>query len=186
VSNKTFDEALQLAGEAGVRFSGVLCGRATWKDGVEVYAKNGLDALEAWLKGEGVENIRRVNKRLSAAASLACILWRRKRSRRRRAEEIAAASMFLCISTNPAIDKRLRVSELRLGAVNRVLDAIPEPGGKAAHVALALRALGARPAWVGFTGGANGENLIAGLAELGIRARAIPTKLPTRVNWRPG
>ena len=40
--------------------------------------------------------------------------------------------MFLCISANPAIDKRLRVSELRLGAVNRVLDAIPEPGGKAA------------------------------------------------------
>ena len=69
VSNKTFDEALQLAGEAGVRFSGVLCGRATWKDGVEIYAKNGLDTLEAWLKGEGVENIRRVNKRLSAARS---------------------------------------------------------------------------------------------------------------------
>lgn len=69
VSNKTFDEALQLAAEAGVHFSGVLCGRATWKDGVEVYAKNGLDALEVWLKGEGVENIRRVNKRLSAARS---------------------------------------------------------------------------------------------------------------------
>jgi len=69
VSNKTFDEALQLAGRPACVFSGVLCGRATWKDGVEVYAKNGLDALEAWLKGEGVENIRRVNKRLSAAAS---------------------------------------------------------------------------------------------------------------------
>src|SRR5215469_10178340 len=32
VSNKTFDEGLALAAEAGVRFSGVLCGRATWKD----------------------------------------------------------------------------------------------------------------------------------------------------------
>lgn len=69
VSNKIFDEALQLAADAGVHFSGVLCGRATWKDGVEIYAKNGLDALEEWLKGEGVENIRRVNKRLSAACS---------------------------------------------------------------------------------------------------------------------
>src|SRR5437867_6670668 len=90
--------------------------------------------------------------------------------------------MFLCISANPAIDKRLRVSELLPGAVNRALDRIPEPGGKAAHVAMALRALGVRPAWVGFTGGANGENLIAGLTELGIRARAILPKLPTRVN----
>ena len=69
VSNKTFDEALQLAAEAEVHFSGVLCGRATWKDGVEIYAKHGLDALEAWLKGEGAENIRRVNERLRAACS---------------------------------------------------------------------------------------------------------------------
>jgi len=90
--------------------------------------------------------------------------------------------MFLCISANPAIDKRLRVPELQLGAVNRAIEAIPEPGGKAAHVAMALRGLGARPAWLGFAGGANGENLIAGLAELDIRARAIATKSPTRTN----
>jgi len=63
-----------------------------------------------------------------------------------------------------------------------VLDAIPEPGGKAAHVAMALRGLGVRPAWLGFAGGANGESLLAGLAELRIRTRAIKRKLPTRVN----
>src|SRR5262249_24573114 len=49
VSNKTFSDALELAAEARVRYSGVLCGRATWKDGVEVYAKSGLGALEEWL-----------------------------------------------------------------------------------------------------------------------------------------
>ena len=90
--------------------------------------------------------------------------------------------MFLCISANPAIDKRLRVPELRLGAVNRAIEAIPEPGGKAAHVAMALRGLGAHPAWLGFAGGASGENLIAGLAELDIRARAVTTRSSTRVN----
>lgn len=90
--------------------------------------------------------------------------------------------MFLCISANPAIDRRVRVSELRLGAVNRAIEAIPEPGGKAAHAAMALRGLGARPAWLGFAGGTNGENLIAGLVELGIRARAVATKSPTRMN----
>jgi tagatose 1,6-diphosphate aldolase len=67
VSNKTFDEGLALAAEAGVRFSGVLCGRATWKDGVEIYATDGVLALERWLSHEGVENIRRVNERLRPA-----------------------------------------------------------------------------------------------------------------------
>lgn len=69
VSNKTFDDALELAAEASVPFSGVLCGRATWKDGVAVYAKDGMAALEEWLMSEGVENISRVNRRLGAATS---------------------------------------------------------------------------------------------------------------------
>jgi len=67
VSNKTFDEGLALAAEAEVRFSGVLCGRATWKDGVEIYATEGVAALEGWLSQEGVRNIRRVNERLRLA-----------------------------------------------------------------------------------------------------------------------
>ena len=41
VSNAEFSETLDLAGEAGTRFSGVLCGRATWKDGIPIYAKQG-------------------------------------------------------------------------------------------------------------------------------------------------
>src|SRR5881398_1270472 len=39
VSNAEFSETLELAGESGVRFSGVLCGRATWKDGIAIYAR---------------------------------------------------------------------------------------------------------------------------------------------------
>src|SRR5688500_3379608 len=34
VSNAEFTEGLALAAESGVRYSGVLCGRATWKDGM--------------------------------------------------------------------------------------------------------------------------------------------------------
>src|SRR5437764_766114 len=37
VSNAEFSETLELAGETGVKFNGVLCGRATWKDGVLAY-----------------------------------------------------------------------------------------------------------------------------------------------------
>lgn len=67
VSNAEFTETLELAGEAGTRYSGVLCGRATWKDGIPVYAKQGAKAFEAWLKDEGVRNIGNVNERLKPA-----------------------------------------------------------------------------------------------------------------------
>ena len=58
---------VRLAAEANTNFSGVLCGRATWKEGIPVYGKQGLKALEDWLSKEGVENIKNVNARLSAA-----------------------------------------------------------------------------------------------------------------------
>jgi tagatose 1,6-diphosphate aldolase len=67
VSNPEFTEALELAGEAGTRFSGVLCGRATWKDGIAVYGKQGGAAFRKWLEDEGVKNINNVNERLKAA-----------------------------------------------------------------------------------------------------------------------
>ena len=67
VSNAEFTESLELAAESGVRFSGVLCGRATWKDGISVYAKQGGDAFRAWLESEGVKNINNVNACLAAA-----------------------------------------------------------------------------------------------------------------------
>src|SRR5262249_23118325 len=55
VSNKTFIEHLTMAKEAGTDFSGVLCGRATWKDGMGIYATKGVKALEDWLSTEGVK-----------------------------------------------------------------------------------------------------------------------------------
>jgi tagatose 1,6-diphosphate aldolase len=67
VSNAEFTETLELAGEAGTRFSGVLCGRATWKDGIPVYGKEGGAAFRAWLEDQGVTNIKNVNDRLKAA-----------------------------------------------------------------------------------------------------------------------
>ena len=67
VSNEEFTESLELAADAGTRFSGVLCGRATWKDGIPVYAKQGADAFRGWLQTEGAKNIENVNARLRAA-----------------------------------------------------------------------------------------------------------------------
>ena len=67
VSNELFGDALELATAAGSAFSGVLCGRAIWQDGVGVFVKHGSDALDAWLREEGVKNIQNVNARLRAA-----------------------------------------------------------------------------------------------------------------------
>ena len=68
VSNPVFIETLELAGESGTTFNGVLCGRATWKDGIPIYAKQGADAFRQWLETTGVENIENVNKGLKAAS----------------------------------------------------------------------------------------------------------------------
>jgi tagatose 1,6-diphosphate aldolase len=67
VSNDQFTESLRMAAEAGTDFSGVLCGRATWKEGIPVYAKSGAKALEDWLNVEGVKNIGAVNAALAPA-----------------------------------------------------------------------------------------------------------------------
>ena len=68
VSNAEFTESLALAAESGVRFSGVLCGRATWKDGIPVYAKQGPAAFKGWLESKGIENINNVNAALKPAS----------------------------------------------------------------------------------------------------------------------
>jgi len=67
VSNAQFVESLNMAAEAGTNYSGVLCGRATWKEGIPVYAKQGAKALEDWLAGEGVKNINAVNAAIQPA-----------------------------------------------------------------------------------------------------------------------
>ena len=68
VSNPVFIETLELAGESGTKFNGVLCGRATWKEGIPVFAKEGAKAFHNWLETTGVENINNVNNALKAAS----------------------------------------------------------------------------------------------------------------------
>jgi tagatose 1,6-diphosphate aldolase len=67
VDNAVFVESLRMAAEAGTGFSGVLCGRATWKDGIPVYARGGVKALEEWLSTQGVSNIQAINQALKVA-----------------------------------------------------------------------------------------------------------------------
>jgi 1-phosphofructokinase family hexose kinase len=90
--------------------------------------------------------------------------------------------VFLCVSLNPAIDKRLTVPKLELGRVNRAVNAEAAPGGKAAHVAMVLQILGAEVTWTGFHGGAEGAILLEGLQNLGIHTRGVAIDGRTRTN----
>src|SRR5712691_7254387 len=89
---------------------------------------------------------------------------------------------FFCVSLNPAIDTRLILNGFLPGRVNRVEEVHRTPGGKAAHVAMALKGLGADPMWIGFCGGASGSELLAGLRLLGIETMSVPSSQSTRVN----
>lgn len=68
VDDAVFREQLELAAEAGVPFSGVLCGRATWKGGMQPFMAGGPAQLEQWLLDQGVQNIQALNKTLNACA----------------------------------------------------------------------------------------------------------------------
>jgi tagatose 1,6-diphosphate aldolase len=68
VSDEVFRETLELAAQAGTPFSGVLCGRATWQEGIPVYGKGGASALREWLEDEGVRNIEALNAVLRKGA----------------------------------------------------------------------------------------------------------------------
>src|SRR4051794_15610749 len=73
VSSPELLESLRLALRAETRFSGVLCGRANWQDGVRAYAKSAgefnSNALFDWLRASGLDNVREINKLLAHATS---------------------------------------------------------------------------------------------------------------------
>jgi 1-phosphofructokinase family hexose kinase len=92
------------------------------------------------------------------------------------------SSKIVCLSANPAVDRRVYVDALILGEVNRLRSSLAMPGGKAAHVAMAARALGVEANWIGFLGGAIGEQVEEELRKLAIAVSPIRTAAATRVN----
>ncbi|MDG4525226.1 tagatose 1,6-diphosphate aldolase [Streptococcus parasuis] len=69
VSAKLFQETLVFSKESGSSFNGVLCGRATWKDAVAIFAKEGEEAAKAWLADQGRRNVEELNDVLVTKAS---------------------------------------------------------------------------------------------------------------------
>ena len=69
VSAQLFQETLDFAKEAGAEFNGVLCGRATWKDAVPIFASEGDQACRDWLESQGKSNIEALNQVLARTAT---------------------------------------------------------------------------------------------------------------------
>ena len=91
------------------------------------------------------------------------------------------APKLLCVSLNPAVDRRIRLPRLELRAVNRASSADPTAGGKAAHVAFAAKALGSDVAWLALLGGAEGEFCRRGVEAHGVKAIAVTIAARTRM-----
>ena len=69
VSAKLFQDTLKFAHDSGAKFNGVLCGRATWANGVEVFAKEGEKATVEWLNTIGRKNIEELNEVVERTAT---------------------------------------------------------------------------------------------------------------------
>jgi len=68
VSATMFQETLKFAKKAGSSFNGVLCGRATWADGVLPFVQQGSEAAVAWLETTGKTNVEELNQVLRESA----------------------------------------------------------------------------------------------------------------------
>lgn len=69
VSSELFQETLIFAKEAGAKFNGVLCGRATWAGAVPVYIKEGKEAARHWLQTTGKKQINELNAVIEKTAT---------------------------------------------------------------------------------------------------------------------
>jgi tagatose 1,6-diphosphate aldolase len=68
-TDEAFREMLELVAEAGVKYAGVLCGRATWQDAIPIYANEGAAALKDWLAERGAQNVQALNDVLARSAT---------------------------------------------------------------------------------------------------------------------
>jgi tagatose 1,6-diphosphate aldolase len=74
VSATLFMATLRFAKEAGARFNGVLCGRATWKEAVAPFVEKGEAATLEWLAEQGKQNIQQLNEVIQETA----VSWHEK------------------------------------------------------------------------------------------------------------
>ena len=62
-----FEASLRLAAEARTGAAGFVCGRALWNEAIPIFGRDGPEAAEAWLAGEGRARLDRLKAALEGA-----------------------------------------------------------------------------------------------------------------------
>ncbi len=90
--------------------------------------------------------------------------------------------MVVTFTLNPAVDRTINVSKLRVNSVNRVLSAHFDAGGHGINVCRALKVMGTETIACGFIGGQNGRMIKDFLSAASIPYDFIEVPGETRVN----
>lgn len=90
--------------------------------------------------------------------------------------------MIYTITFNPSIDYIVKVSDLKLGEVNRVEMDSKYPGGKGINVSRVLNNLNIKSIAMGFVGGFTGDYIEQFLQKEGIQTDFIKVKEDSRIN----
>ncbi|MBO4346402.1 MAG: hexose kinase [Lachnospiraceae bacterium] len=90
--------------------------------------------------------------------------------------------MILCVSLNPAIDRMIKIDQIKIGKVNRGNLESVHAGGKAINVAYDLTVQGEDTMVIGFVGGRSGRMITEELKDRGIPYEFIPLGSETRTN----
>lgn len=92
--------------------------------------------------------------------------------------------MIHTVSLNPALDRSVVIENFRIDAVNRVVSARNDAGGKGINVSKALHVMGADSMVWGFLGGASGASIRGYLEEKALAHHFVELDAATRTNLK--
>lgn len=92
--------------------------------------------------------------------------------------------MIVTVTLNPALDKTITISELRVGDLNRVQQIRLDPGGKGINVAKVLKNFSEDVIATGYIGNSQREFIQRNLHESGIKTAFVEVNGVTRTNLK--
>jgi len=92
--------------------------------------------------------------------------------------------MIVTVTLNPSLDEWIRLSSLRLGALNRATGFARYPGGKGVNVSRVVHELGGRTLALALAGGEDGAILAHLMRRLAIPCEFVSVAGPTRNNYK--
>lgn len=92
--------------------------------------------------------------------------------------------MIVTVTMNPAVDKTIKLDELKRGGLNRIEHAELDAGGKGINVSKTIYALGGKTIATGFLGGNSASYIKDALADYQIQMEFIELDGETRTNLK--